>query len=99
MFVLNLCGEYVCEDLDYCRNVLNLLPFIKFLFGNKNEYDVFLATVSRLDVDDYVKEMVEKLINGAAASDEDKMESIEDCDIEDDDRFAIVTNRYLLRYF
>ena len=42
MFVFNLCGEYVCQDPDYCNYVLALLPYIKFLFGNKNTRDAVL---------------------------------------------------------
>ena len=92
MFVFNLCGEYVCQDLDYCRNVIKLLPFIKFLFGNKNEYDVFIKTVSLLDLKDDVKQCVDKLIEGAASSDEENLQLVEDCDIEEEHQFCIVTN-------
>ena len=33
-FVFNLCGEYVCQDISYAENVLKILPFVKFIFGN-----------------------------------------------------------------
>ena len=90
MFVFNLCGEYVCQDPDYCNNVLTLLPYIKFLFGNKSEYEVFLKTVSCLDIEEGIRPKMDKLINGATASNE--IESDEDCDIGEDIQFAIVTN-------
>jgi len=44
-FVFNLCGEYVCEDIEYVQNVLKLLPYIDIMFGNRSEFDVFINTV------------------------------------------------------
>ena len=44
-FVFNLCGEYVCQDITYVENVLKILPFVNFIFGNRSEFDVFMKTV------------------------------------------------------
>jgi len=44
IFVFNLCGEYVCEDISYVENVLKILPFVDILFGNRSEFDVFIKT-------------------------------------------------------
>ena len=44
-FVFNLCGEYVCEDINYVQNVLAILPFVDILFGNLSEFEVFIDTI------------------------------------------------------
>lgn len=63
-FVFNLCGEYVCEDIEYVENVLKILPFIDIMFGNKSEFDVFINTVeSKLDVSSSVVSHLRKMIS------------------------------------
>ena len=46
--VLNLCGEYVCRDQEYCDNVLKIISNVKVVFGNKDELKVFLQTSIRV---------------------------------------------------
>ena len=101
LFVFNLCGEYVCQAQDYCSNLISLLPYINILFGNRNEYDVFMQTVSNLSdlsLHDDVKQKMENLISGATAaassSEEKDGDQTDDCDIEleQDLQLAIVTD-------
>ena len=102
LFVFNLCGEYVCQDPAYCSTLISLLPFINILFGNKNEYEVFIQTVahlSDLELQHDVKQIMENLIKGATAATspgEMDQDAPADCDIElePDDQVAIVTDSY-----
>jgi len=50
LFVFNLCGEYVCKDDVFVRNVVLLLPYIDYLFGNRSEFTVFLSQAKTLDL-------------------------------------------------
>ena len=43
--MINLSGEYVCKDVAYVKNVIKLLPYVNFIFGNASEFNVFLETV------------------------------------------------------
>ena len=62
ILILNLCGEYVCKNEDYCKNVLKLLPSIKFIFGNRSELNMFLETVAKMnDTTDYQKHVTKAL--------------------------------------
>ena len=98
LFVFNLCGEYVCQDQSYCSTLISLLPYINILFGNKNEYDVFLQTVAQLSPLTLQPDVKQKLENlTTAATEMDCGGSTEDCDIELDcshSQLAIVTDSY-----
>ena len=77
-FVFNLCGEYVCENISYVKNVLEILPFIDIMFGNRSEFDVFITTVeSKLGTSPTVIKNLRALITGEAVdSIEMKIENI-----------------------
>jgi len=49
-FVFNLCGEYVCEQENFVKDVVELLPSIDYLFGNRSEFSVFLRTAQRINI-------------------------------------------------
>ncbi|XP_023347757.1 adenosine kinase [Eurytemora carolleeae] len=49
-FVFNLCGEYVCENIEFVQQVLQLFPYINFLFGNRSEFKAFLRTAQENNI-------------------------------------------------
>ena len=64
-FVFNLCVEYVCENISYVKNVLEILPFIDIMFGNRSEFDVFINTVeAKLETSTSVIKDLRALITG-----------------------------------
>ena len=89
-FVFNLCGEYVCKDITYVENVLKLLPFVNFIFGNKSEYEVFMTTVeTRLTT---YPDIIKNLQSMITAKPEDLKVEDSDNEIDATNLLAVVTN-------
>ena len=87
IFIFNLCGEYVCKDKTYCEQVLQLLPFVNFIFGNQSEYLSFISTVeTRLESH---PDTIRRLHNIITANNE---ESKAEDDDDDDEKEVNINN-------
>lgn len=47
-FCFNLCGEYVCRNFEFVKEVAYTLPEMDILYGNLSEFETFLKTASTL---------------------------------------------------
>jgi len=77
-FIFNLCGEYVCEDLAYVEAVLQVLPFIDVIFGNRSEFEVFIDTIeAKLSTSSVLIKNLRTMITGEGVENLDmKIENI-----------------------
>ena len=91
ILILNLCGEYVCKNEEYCKNVLKLLPSIKFIFGNRSELQMFLETVAKInDTTDEEKQVTRNLQE--SLSSEISESSNNNVDIDKEAQYVVVTD-------
>ena len=79
MLVLNLCGEYVCRNEEYCKNVMKMLRNLRIVFGNKDELKVFLQTSSRIAEDKTQEKLtIESLSNSIENIDSEEITEFSD---------------------
>ena len=90
IFVFNLCGEYVCKDIKYVENVLKLLPFVNFIFGNQSEFLVFLTTVET-GIETY-PDIIRNLNSAISSKQEVFKTEDEEKTMDDKNLLAIVTD-------
>ena len=103
VLVLNLCGEYVCRNSEYCKNVVKLLQNLKFVFGNKDELKVFLETSSHIVEDNTPEKLtIESLSNSMQNVEDDNVPDMADIislDNEEDQYFIATDAQYPILCF
>ena len=81
----------MCKNEDYCKSVLNLLPSIKFIFGNRSELNMFLETVAKInDTTDDQKTLTKHLQESLSQEITDSSKN--DVEIAKETQYVVVTD-------